>query len=95
MAEGEPQDALWDHCDLLQLLWLCFVVTSLPHPTTAVPIFSLLSKSLLGPDVAFANPELFFRAAVFAGDFVPVTFYRLLWDCCAWRGKAQDALAVT
>lgn len=34
----------------------------------------LLSMSLLGPDVAFANPELFFRAAVLAGGFVPVTF---------------------
>lgn len=63
---------------------------------TQLSLFSgLLSKSLLGPDVAFANPELFFRAAVFAGDFVPVTFYRLLWDCCAWRGKAKNALAMT
>lgn len=61
-----------------------------------LPLFSgLLSKSLLGPDVAFANPELSFRAAAFAGDFVPVTFYRLLWDCCAQRGKAENALAMT
>lgn len=54
----------------------------------------LLSKSLSGPDVAFASPELFFRAAVLAGNFVPVTFYRLLWDCAAWRGKAKGAIAV-
>lgn len=65
------------------------VSLTLPH----VSLFSgLLSKPLLGPDVAFASPELFFRAVVFAGDSVPVTFYRLLWDSCAGEAKLKMLL---
>lgn len=75
--------AVWYRHDLLHVLWVCFVVTSLPCPTIRLklsPFAGLLSKPLLGTDVGLANPELFRGAADFAGDFVPVTFYRFLWD---------------
>lgn len=56
ITEGEPQDALWDCRDLLQLLWLCFAVVSLPHPTTAAPFFRFAFQVFLMARCVICQP---------------------------------------